>query len=1011
MKKLLLLTLFLFSLLPSAKASHLVGGEIELEHVADTSYIIRVFTYFDLINGDPTAKETKIFITIRSKATDSLISHFPIFLREQDTVEYSNPECDDGSLKTIRYTFREPITLSPAIFNEPAGYYVTWERCCRNGDIVNIEAPDSTAQVFYMEMPPIIKNGQPFYNSSPAIFPPLRDYACDSLPFFADFRGIDPDGDSLVYSLAEPWMGINARVDNNFPDTAFARPYKPVDWKPGFSVNNMIKGERPLSISQDGLITVIPGITGLHVFAIKIEEFRDGVKIGEVRRDFQMLVIDCIPFEFPEITNVGFSPDSSYVESDTITYTYGQDAPCLSFFVKDKDPNTVLTTEVRPLNFSLGGAVSLSPSGGTLNSPTDSIEFKLCLPDCPLGLQETYAFEVLVKDNSCALPLMDTARFFVRVIPEPNTVPQFDLPIPFVADSNYYFVELELGSELDFDLKVVDAEGDSIALRFLDINNQLAQLQQVGSFSFPNQTGSDSLESRLLWNPTNCTSLPKDRTEWFFPLQFATRDFERCDNFSLSDTITVMVRLFYNPPAIEKLLTVSPIEFDATTNQFFVDLKTGEQLDLAIVGFGRNTSLALSAFPDGFTFNQFGMNFTPVSGSDSIQTAFSWSPTCEDLEGDMAKNFKVSFVSSYEDICFQETKSDTLELEIRLQFEATPNQVPTVSTELSSADTTVCDTVYLGETVDFEVIGADADNHFLSLSAIPKNFNFSDYGISFPKLEAFGSVSQNLKFESSCDASQYPNPTNSQEELLIDFIVQDSSNCYIKSADTISVKILFIKELSPNTAPTISTDLPNFDASTMTYTISALVGEQIDFIVLAEDSDLANLLNLEAIGEGFNLSDLGMDFTNQSGISPLSTNFTWQTDCQYLGQLGADTTYTISFSIKDETKDCNAFGQNEIKVEIQLSDVTQTDFLPANAFSPNGDGVGDEFHLSNLPENDCNDQFKSISIYNRWGKSVFQSNKRDFRWDGSGLPSGIYFYEIQFVNSSFKGNVHLLRGK
>lgn len=154
MKKLLLLALLFISLIQTANASHLVGGEIELEHVSDTSYIFRLFTYFDLINGDPTAKETKIEITIRSVATDDIVNHFPVFLREQDTVEYSNPECDNGSLKTIRYTFRKPIELSPAVFNEPAGYYITWERCCRNGDIVNIQRPDSTAQVFYMEYAP-----------------------------------------------------------------------------------------------------------------------------------------------------------------------------------------------------------------------------------------------------------------------------------------------------------------------------------------------------------------------------------------------------------------------------------------------------------------------------------------------------------------------------------------------------------------------------------------------------------------------------------------------------------------------------------------------------------------------------------------------------------------------------------------------------------------------------------------------------------------------------------------
>ena len=53
----------------------------------------------------------------------------------------------------------------------------------------------------------------------------------------------------------------------------------------------MIPGSPKLNISSDGFITVKPTSIGLYVFSIKYEEFRNGAKLGEGRRDFQMLDI------------------------------------------------------------------------------------------------------------------------------------------------------------------------------------------------------------------------------------------------------------------------------------------------------------------------------------------------------------------------------------------------------------------------------------------------------------------------------------------------------------------------------------------------------------------------------------------------------------------------------------------------------------------------------------------------------------------------------------------------
>jgi len=68
-----------------------------------------------------------------------------------------------------------------------------------------------------------------------------------------------------------------------------------------------------------------------------------------------------------------------------------------------------------------------------------------------------------------------------------------------------------------------------------------------------------------------------------------------------------------------------------------------------------------------------------------------------------------------------------------------------------------------------------------------------------------------------------------------------------------------------------------------------------------------------------------------------------------------------------------------------------------NAFTPNNDGINDGFTVQNL----CDLEFKSYrcSIFNRWGKLVYQSNDASKKWDGriDGEPaiSEVYLINIQ----------------
>lgn len=72
--------------------------------------------------------------------------------------------------------------------------------------------------------------------------------------------------------------------------------------------------------------------------------------------------------------------------------------------------------------------------------------------------------------------------------------------------------------------------------------------------------------------------------------------------------------------------------------------------------------------------------------------------------------------------------------------------------------------------------------------------------------------------------------------------------------------------------------------------------------------------------------------------------------------------------------------------------------LNANVFSPNGDGINDNFRFVSGELLEC-----EIIVYNRWGRIVFESNESDFAWNGTHymtglvLSEGTYYYVVKGV--------------
>ncbi|PSR03128.1 MAG: hypothetical protein BRD50_06325, partial [Bacteroidetes bacterium SW_11_45_7] len=85
------------------------------------------------------------------------------------------------------------------------------------------------------------------------------------------------------------------------------------------------------------------------------------------------------------------------------------------------------------------------------------------------------------------------------------------------------------------------------------------------------------------------------------------------------------------------------------------------------------------------------------------------------------------------------------------------------------------------------------------------------------------------------------------------------------------------------------------------------------------------------------------------------------------------------------------------------------------AFSPDGDGVNDKFHIIDQLNID---ELTKYEVYNRWGEKVFEGDDLNDAWNGTYKGEeqmmDIYIYVIEAINYDGKkvkrsGNVTLLR--
>ena len=489
-KQIILIISFLSLFFIKSYGTHIVGGDVTYEclgfNVDSSQVTLKVeFTmYRDTESGGAQFDNNAVFGVWNGSGDNwSFYTRFD----NQQFFDRADIEIEDDPCVDIPSNVGvEKAVYSFDVILEVNGddYIIGYQRCCRNPTITNLINPGDTGAAFQIEVTAealALCNNSPKFNNFPPIF------VCANFDIGFDHSATDAEGDVLVYEFCAPLQaGGTVGTDMNPGDPESCegvRPspqnctptFDPVNFAPGFSANNPMQGNPVVSIdAATGLISGAPTTIGQYVVGVCVKEFRDGVLLGETRRDFQFNTVICTPLVFAEI-------DAGVIEGEGLTYNI---ASCGSndVFIEN---NSFQQSSIVSYNwwFAIPGADTLRSTerNGAFTFP---------------GIGQYQGRMILNEGLSCA----DTADVIVNIFPtiETNWDSEYDIcvagPVDF-TDNTTTGADAVVGWQWDFN------DGGTSNQQNPSYMFEEPGIQQVTLIATDNNNCRDTLIQEIEWFP------------------------------------------------------------------------------------------------------------------------------------------------------------------------------------------------------------------------------------------------------------------------------------------------------------------------------------------------------------------------------------------------------------------------------------------------------------------------------------------------------------------------------
>lgn len=406
--------------LTTLQATHYLGGDLTYDclgpapgNPAFTRYRVRVIIYRDC-NGISIGP-----VTIRWRSDQCNVNSStsipeptlgsPGYGQDVTPVCTGQPTaCPNGAAGLYgiqRWVYETTIDL-------PAGCgsdWVIWtDDCCRSGAIDNLNNPGSQGTTFYAFLDNTVTpcNNSPRFTNLPQFF------NCVNRLTLLNLGITDPDGDSLVISLT------NCLTDG--APTGNPPTFTPTTYVPNRSGANPFPTSTGILIQQGGLFNYIPTQLYRAAFCYKVEEYRNGVKIGETFQDVYLVIQNC-PNPAPPVatTTPPNRPPIVYDETNANSFIFTVpvcpgDVPqqqCITFRYRD-------TINPAPQN-QLRVTVVQIPTGATTTitgNNTNNAQVQLCWTPTLADVGD-HIVVITVENNGCPIRTRWDYTYVLRVRP------------------------------------------------------------------------------------------------------------------------------------------------------------------------------------------------------------------------------------------------------------------------------------------------------------------------------------------------------------------------------------------------------------------------------------------------------------------------------------------------------------------------------------------------------------------------------------------------------------------